>query len=95
MNTARTSRKEVGISKKKCIWGELAGVEKIKVLDGGRKEMVVNSCFKDLEGGMGLKGVGEFAPEAGEKGNERVKVSRDPGFWQFNHKRVAGRSCAT
>ncbi len=35
MDTARTSRKEVGISKK-CIWGELAGVEKIKVLDGGR-----------------------------------------------------------
>ncbi len=57
--------------------------------------MVMNSCFKDLEGGVGLKGVGEFVPEAGEKGNERVKVSREPGFWQFNHKRVAGRSCAT
>ncbi len=39
--------------------------------------MVVNSCFKDLEGGVGLKGVGEFVPEAGEKGNERVKVSRE------------------
>uniref|UniRef100_UPI00359026BA tyrosine-protein kinase HCK-like isoform X1 n=2 Tax=Myxine glutinosa TaxID=7769 RepID=UPI00359026BA len=32
--------------------------------------MVVNSCFKDLEGGVGLKGVGEFAPEAGEKRSE-------------------------
>ncbi len=57
--------------------------------------MVVNSCFKDLEGRVGLKGVGEFVPEAGEKGNERVKVSREPRFWQFNHKRVAGRSCET
>ncbi len=76
MDTARTSRKEVGISKK-WIWGELTGVEKIKVLDGGRREMVVNSCFKDLEGGVGLKRVGEFVPEAGEKRNERVKVSRE------------------
>ncbi len=32
---------------------------------------------------MGLKGVGEFVPEVGEKGNERVKVSREPRFWQF------------
>ncbi len=38
--------------------------------------MVVNSCFKDLEGGVGLKGVWEFVPEAGEKRNEGVKVSR-------------------
>ncbi len=30
--------------------------------------MVVNSCFKDLEGGVGLKGVREFVPEAGERG---------------------------
>ncbi len=35
MDTARTSRKEVGISKK-WICVELTGVEKIKVLDGGR-----------------------------------------------------------
>uniref|UniRef100_UPI00358FE25E calpain-1 catalytic subunit-like isoform X2 n=1 Tax=Myxine glutinosa TaxID=7769 RepID=UPI00358FE25E len=57
--------------------------------------MVVNSCFKDLEGGVGLKGVWEFVPEAGEKRNEGVKVSREPRFRQFNHQRVAGRSCAT
>ncbi len=57
--------------------------------------MVVNRCFKDLEGGVGLKRVREFVPEVGEKRNEGVKVSREPRFWQFNHKRVAGRSCAT
>ncbi len=38
--------------------------------------MVVNSCFKDLEGGVGLKRVREFVPEVGEKRNERVKVNR-------------------
>ncbi len=37
--------------------------------------MVVTSCFKDLEGGVGLKRVRDFVPEAGKKGNERVKVS--------------------
>ena len=36
-------------------------------LDGGRYEMVVNSCFEDLEGGVGLKRVWEFAPEVGKK----------------------------
>ncbi len=35
LDTAWTSRKEVGISKK-WIWGELTGIEEIKVLDGGR-----------------------------------------------------------
>ncbi len=39
--------------------------------------MVVNSCFKDLEGGVGLKRAREFVPEAGVKRNERVKVSRE------------------
>ncbi len=39
--------------------------------------MVVNSCFKDLEGGVGLKRVREFVPEVGEKRNEGVKVSRE------------------
>ncbi len=39
--------------------------------------MVVTSCFEDLEGGVGLKRVREFAPEAGEKRNEGVKVSRE------------------
>ena len=47
------------------------------VLDGGRYEMVVNSCFEDLEGRMGLKRVWEFIPKPGEKKNERVKVSSD------------------
>ncbi len=39
--------------------------------------MVVNSCFQDLEGGVGLKRVGEFVPEAGEKrseGEQRVLI---------------------
>ena len=31
------------------------GVEKIVVLDGGRYEMVVNSCFEDLEGKSGIE----------------------------------------
>ena len=38
---------------------------------------MVNSCFEDLEGRMGLKTVWEFIPKAGEKKNERVKVSSD------------------
>ena len=37
--------KEVGL-------GGLTGVEKIVDLDGGRLEVVVNSCFKGLEGRM-------------------------------------------
>ena len=39
--------------------------------------MVVNSCFEGLEGRMGLNRVREFIPKAGEKRNERVKVSSD------------------
>ena len=36
----------------------------------------VNSCFEDLEGGVGLKSVWEFVPKAGKKKrNERVKLS--------------------
>ena len=53
------------------------GVEKIMVLDGGRQEMVVNSCFEDLEGRVVLKRVWEFIPKTGEKRHERVKVSSD------------------
>ena len=52
------------------------GVEKIKILDGGRYEMVVTSCFEDLEGRVGLR-VSEFVPEAGKNKNEREKVSSD------------------
>ncbi len=39
--------------------------------------MVVNDCFKERDGAVGLMRVREFVPEAGEKRNERVKVSRD------------------
>ena len=52
------------------------------VLDGGRQEMVVNSCFEDLEERVGLKRVWEFIPKVGEKKrNERVKVSSNYLFW--------------
>ena len=57
--------------------GGLTGVQKIKILDGGRYEMVVNSCFEDVEGRVGLKRVWEFVPEVGKKRNKRVKVSSD------------------
>ena len=57
------------------------GVVKIEDLDGGREEVVVNSCFEDLEGRMGLNRVREFIPKVGKKRNERVKVSSDLGFW--------------
>ena len=41
--------------------------------------MVVNSCFEDLEGRVGLKRVWEFVLKVGgkKKRNERVKVSSD------------------
>ena len=47
------------------------------VLDGERFEMVVNSCFKDLKGSVGMKRVCEFVAEVGKKRNERVKMSSD------------------
>ena len=53
--------------------------------------MVVNSCFEDLEGTVGLKRVLEFVPEAGKNRNERMKVSSDSSFWQFHQKGVSGR----
>ena len=46
-------------------------------MDGGRQEVVVNSCFEGLEGRMGFNRVREFIPKAGKKRNERVKVSSD------------------
>ncbi len=42
--------------------------------------MVVNSCFEDLEGGVGLKGVGEFVPEAGVNRAQFVNVKYIPSF---------------
>ena len=42
-----------------------------KIRDG------VNSCFEGMEGRMRLKRVWEFIPKAGQKRNERVKVSSD------------------
>ena len=53
------------------------GVKKIKILDWRRSEMMVNSCFEDLEGRVGLNRVREFVPKVGKKRNERVKVSSD------------------
>jgi len=52
-------------------------VVKIKILDGGRHEMVVNRCFEDLEGGVGLERGWEFVREARKMRNEREKVSSD------------------
>ena len=43
--------------------------------------MVVNSCFEDLEGRVGLKRMWEFVPKAGKKRNEIVNVSSDSIFW--------------
>ena len=48
--------------------GGLTGVEKIMILDGRRYEMVVNSCFEDLEGRVGLKSVRVFIPKVGKRG---------------------------
>ena len=39
--------------------------------------MLVNSCFEDLEGRVGLKRVWEFVPKVRKKRNEKVKVSSD------------------
>ena len=41
------------------------GVEQIEVLDGGRKEVVVNNYFEDLEGRVRMKRVWEFVPKTG------------------------------
>ena len=37
--------------------------------------MVVNICFEDLEGRVGLKREWEFVPKAGKERNKRVKMS--------------------
>ena len=60
------------------------------VLAGGRQEMVMNSCFEDLEGKVGLKRVWEIVPKVGKRKNERIKVSSDSSFWSFHQKGVAG-----
>ena len=52
--------KEVGL-------GWINGGRKDHGFDGGRKEMVVNSCFQDLEGRVGLKRAWEFVPKVGKK----------------------------
>ena len=39
--------------------------------------MVVNSCFEDLEGRLGLERLREFISKTGKKSNEAVKVSSD------------------
>ena len=55
--------------------GWINGGSKDQDFGWGRHEIVVNSCFEDVDGGVGLKRVWEFVPEAGKKRNERVKVS--------------------
>ena len=52
--------KEVG-------FGWINGDVKIVVLDGGRCEVVLNSCFEGLGGRVGLKRVWEFVPEVRKK----------------------------
>ena len=37
---------------------------------GGRYEMVVNSCFEDVEGRVGLKRMWKLVPQVGEKRNK-------------------------
>jgi len=44
-------------------------------VDGGRSEVVLNSCFENLEGRVGLMRVWEFVPKVGKKRNERVKLN--------------------
>ena len=54
-----------GVSQKLSVLqtGEL----KIVVLDGGREEVVLNSCFEDRDGRVGLERVWEFIPKVGIK----------------------------
>ena len=40
------------------------------VLAGGRQEMVMNSCFEDLEGKVGLSRMWEFVVKAEKKKSE-------------------------
>ena len=45
------------------------------VLDGGREEVVFNSCFEDLEGRVGLKRVWEFVPSS-DRANSGIVYSK-------------------
>ena len=58
-------------------WGGLTGEEKTEVLDGRRKEVVVNGCFEGLGRRMRLKRVWECVPKVEKNRNERMKVSSD------------------
>ena len=49
-------------------FGWINGGSKDQDFGWGRYEMVVNSCFENLEGGVGLKSVWEFVPEVGKIG---------------------------
>ena len=62
--------KEVGL-------GWINGGRKDHGFGWGKIEMVVNSCFEDLEGRVGLNRVREFILKAEKKRNKRVKVSSD------------------
>ena len=54
------------------IWKEeglgrgLKRVERFMVLDWGRSEMVMNSCFEDLEGRMRWKRMWKLVPQVGQ-----------------------------
>ena len=73
MNTTLSGRKARNLKEVGLGWTN--GRREDNGLDGGRYEMVVNSCFEDLEGKVGLRRVWEFVKEAGKKRNLRVKVS--------------------
>ena len=48
----------------------LTRVEKIKVLDWGRSEMVVNSYLEDLDGRMRSKRMWKFIPQVRKRKNK-------------------------
>ena len=50
--------------------GGLTRAENIMVLDGGRSEMVLNSCLEDLEGRIRLKGMWKLVPQVGKRSNK-------------------------
>ena len=59
-----------GLSEKKA---ENLKEVRLRWINGGRKDcglMVVNSCFEDLEGRVGLKRVWVFVPKAGKEKKE-------------------------
>ena len=56
------------------------GRKKIMVLNWGRSEIVVNSCFEGLEGRMRLKTMWKMVPQTGKNNTKGVEMSSHPGF---------------